>query len=223
MRRSEAVAQVPQGDSRPNLSDEDLVLQVQDGDPLALHPLLERNYQRCLRTALKIVGNREEAEDHVHAALLLAMERIHQFRRSAQFSSWLIKIVINRCRMGFRQRQRWGCFDPGDEIGWAIAAGTRGRTPGPEQEFLERDLWRRVRSEMFRLPKVYREPLFLRYVDDLPLAEVAHRLGVTVTALKSRMFRAQTELRHRLAGEGAHTAIEHRSTGRLVGASRKVA
>ncbi len=194
-------------ESNSNPSDDGLVRQVQSGDPLALHQLLERNYQRCLRTALKMVGNREEAEDQVHSALLLAIERIHQFRHSSQFSSWLIKIVINRCRMGFRQRQRWGSFDPGDEIGWAIAAGARGRVPGPEQEFLERDQWRKVRSEMSFLPKVYREPLILRYVDDLPLPEVADRLGVTVTALKSRMFRAQTELRQRVLSENRRPAI----------------
>ena len=70
--------------------------------------------------------------------------------------------------------------------------------PGPEQDLVARDLVNKVRLEITFLPKVYREPLVLRYVDELPIAEVADRLGVTVTALKSRMFRAQAELRRRL-------------------------
>ena len=189
----------PEGGSAqpPGLGDE-LVRRVQDGDDGALKELMEQNYRRCLRIAMRMMRNREDAEDQVHTAMLAAIERIHQFRHASQFSSWLIQILVNECRMRFRERQRWNTFDPGSELEWAVAAGSRGRVPSTERELVEQDLLASVRLQMGHLPAVYREVLFLRYVEQLSVSEVANRLGVTVPTVKSRVFRAHNELRRRV-------------------------
>ncbi len=59
----------------------------------------------------------------------------------------------------------------------------------------------RVRHEMGLLPAVYREVLSMRYVEQLSVSEVADRLGVTVPTVKSRVFRAHSELRQRMRGQ----------------------
>ena len=187
--------------NNPPRPDEDLARRVQAGDEFALRELIERNYPRCLRIAMRIMRNREDAEDQVHSAMLAAIERIHQFRHAAQFSSWLIQILVNECRMRFRERQRWNTFDPGNEGEWAAAAGSRGRISSSEKDLVERDLWTRVRHEMGLLPAVYREVLSMRYVEQLSVSEVADRLGVTVPTVKSRVFRAHSELRQRMRGQ----------------------
>lgn len=184
--------------SGPARHDDDLARRVQAGDEVALRELIERNYTRCLRIATRIMRNREDAEDQVHSAMLAAIERIHQFRHAAQFSSWLIQILVNECRMRFRERQRWNFFDPGNETEWAAAAGNRGRVSSSEKDLEESDLWTRVRHEMSLLPVVYREVLCMRYLEQLSIPEVADRLGVTVPTVKSRVFRAQLELRRRM-------------------------
>jgi RNA polymerase sigma-70 factor, ECF subfamily len=178
--------------------DEDLARRVQDGDSTALKQLMEQNYRCCLRIAMRMMRNREDAEDQVHTAMLAAIERIHQFRHTSQFSSWLIQILVNECRMRFRERQRWKMFDPGGEVEWAAAAGNRGRVASAEKELMEQDLLCSIRHHMGRLPAVYREVLFLRYVEQLSVTEVANRLGVTVPTVKSRVFRAHNELRQRM-------------------------
>ena len=74
----------------------------------------------------------------------------------------------------------------------------RDDSPSPERNILERDLWEAVKTEMLRLPLVYREAMELRYVAHLSLTDTADRLGVTVATVKSRQFRGGLELRWRM-------------------------
>jgi RNA polymerase sigma-70 factor, ECF subfamily len=180
------------------LADEDLVIYAQQGDQRAFLELVERNYQRCLRLALGIMRNQHDAEDQVQSAILRALQHLDQFRNRAKFSSWLCQIVINECRMRFRERQRTRSIDDPEYGTFRERAQIRDAAPNPEQSLVERDLWDTVKREIQRLPWVYRETLELRYLDDLPLADLADRLGLTVAAVKSRQFRGELELRRRM-------------------------
>ncbi len=184
-----------------HLSDEDLALLAQQGDRQAFLELVDRNYHRCFRLALGIMRNRHDAEDQVQSAFLRALEHLDQFRYRAKFSSWLSQIVINQCRMRFREMQRTRNFEPTEEGERSEMMQLRSTTPCPEQDFLERDLWATVKTEMRMLPTVYREVLVLRYLDQLSLTDMADRLGVTVATVKSRLFRGQIELRRRMVAD----------------------
>ena len=182
------------------LSDEDLAMYAQQGDRRAFLELVERNYQRCFRLALGIMRNQHDAEDQVQNAFLRALQHLDQFRNRARFSSWLCQIVINECRMRFREMQRTRSFDDAEDGTYRERAQIRDAAPNPEQSLVERDLWDAVKREIQCLPWAYREALELRYLDNLPLTDMANRLGVTVAAVKSRQFRGELELRRRMVG-----------------------
>lgn len=181
-----------------SLTDEDLAMCAQQGDRRAFLELVERNYQRCFRLALGIMRNQHDAEDQVQSAFLRALQHLDQFRNRAKFSSWLCQIVINECRMRFREMQRTRSLDKADDDTYPERMQIRDAAPNPEQSLVERDLWDAVKREIQRLPWVYRQTLELRYLDDLPLTEMADRLGLTVGAVKSRQFRGELELRRRM-------------------------
>ena len=184
------------------LADEDLVMYAQRGDKPAFLELVDRNYQRCFRLALGMMRNQHDAEDQVQSAFLRALEHLDQFRYRAKFSSWLGQIVINQCRMRFREMQRTRSLGPSeDSHHQGESVQIRDAAPNPEQGLLERDRWAAVKTEIRLLPTVYREVLVLRYMDHLSLTDMADRLGVTVATVKSRLFRGQIELRRRMVGD----------------------
>ncbi len=180
------------------IRDEDLAVLAQQGDSRAFRELVDRNYLRCFRLALRIMRNQHDAEDQVQGAFLRALEHLDQFRYKAQFSSWLTRIVINQCRMRFRELQRTRPSGTAEDCYPAGSMRISDGAPNAEQDLLERDLWNSVKAEIQLLPSVYREPIVLRYLDHLSLPDLADRLGLTVPAVKSRLVRGQVELRRRM-------------------------
>ena len=181
-----------------HLADEELAMYAQQGDRSAFLELVDRNYKRCFRLACSIMRNQDDAEDQVQNAFARALEHLDQFRYRAKFSSWLCRIVINQCRMRFRETQRTRSVGTAEDCYQHGSVQSRDAAPNPEQALLERDLWDAVKMEIQLLPAVYRKALVLRYVDDLSLQDMADRLGVTVATVKSRLFRGRIELRRRM-------------------------
>ena len=87
-----------------------LVLQAQSGDSAAFSKLIRPYMRKAYHVALRITGNREDAEDAAQQTLLKAYAHIDQFHGDARFSSWLIRIAINEARMKVRKRRSEDCY-----------------------------------------------------------------------------------------------------------------
>lgn len=135
------------------LADEDLAMCAQQGDQRAFLEVVDRNYQRCFRLALRIMRNQHDGEDQVQSAFLRALQHLDQFRYRARFSSWLGRIVINQCRMRFREMQRTRSLGTVQDCKYDESVLIRDAAQNPEQGLLERDLWDAVKTEIRRLPR----------------------------------------------------------------------
>ena len=85
------------GDSNPLIHAEESILvdQARDGDAEAFEQLVQPQMSKAYRVALRITGNREDAEDAIQQALLKAYAHIDQFHSKSRFSTWLLRITIN--------------------------------------------------------------------------------------------------------------------------------
>ena len=83
-------------------SDCDLVERSRQGDTNAFGALLNRHYHQCAKLAEFILRDRAGARDEVQKACCKAFERLDQFQGTAEFATWLSRIVINECRMVLR-------------------------------------------------------------------------------------------------------------------------
>lgn len=83
--------------------DGELVIAAQAGDRDAFTELVRRHQGTCMKLALSVLREREDAEDEVQNALFKAYEHLGQFQRDAKFSTWLSRIVLNQCLMRLRQ------------------------------------------------------------------------------------------------------------------------
>jgi RNA polymerase sigma-70 factor (ECF subfamily) len=163
-----------------------IIDRVLGGDVEAYARLVDRHYDRCARIAVRILGNREDAEEALQDAFLRAFRALGDYEDRERFSAWLTRILVNQCRtMLARTRRREAVFLDVDPRELELAAeGGQGEGAWPD---LERAL--------ARLPVEQREALVLRYADDMTYEEMARVTGAGESALKMRVQRAFVRLR----------------------------
>jgi RNA polymerase sigma-70 factor (ECF subfamily) len=194
-------------------TDLELIDRSRLGDSNAFGELLSRHYHKCAKLAGFILRDREGASDEVQKACWKAFEHLDQYRGTAEFSTWLSRIVVNECRMVLRvnRRTQFVHLDAaGSETGMELPAAAH----DPEYDLMKREMADVVRKEVRHLPTLMRNVVLLRDVEGLPMPEVASRLGVTVAAAKSRLVRARLEMRARVARHFGSNGHHVRSTVR---------
>ena len=175
------------------MAEPDLLLDAaQKGDRVALEALLAQHRKTVFRYGLRYCGSTEDTEDAVQATLWAATRTLRNFRRAAAITTWLFTIVRNECIRMLSHRHRGA--DLADVLREVPAPG---RTP--EDDLATLEVQRLLAGALARLEPNHREVLLLRDVEGLTAPEAAHRLGLTVQALKSRLHRARAQLRAEVA------------------------
>jgi RNA polymerase sigma-70 factor (ECF subfamily) len=179
-------------------TEEDLVAAARGGDVRAFGELFQRHRRSCLKRAKSMMHNRGDAEDEVQNAFWKAFQRLDQYRGEGTFAAWLNRIVENQCLMRIRddRRSRHVYLDETSDSN--IRLELVGRTADPEDELGVDEVVRVLRTEIARIPPLLRNVMLLRDLEQLPITDVAVRLGLSVPAAKSRLMRARVELRSRI-------------------------
>ena len=180
-------------------SDDSLVVCAKTGDAKAFSELVRRYYRTCGNVAYAILRDRHDAEDETQNAVWKAYEHIGQFQSDAKFSTWLTRIVVNQCLMRLRRARRTKLV-PLDETPGNDYRPMELPSPGisPEDEYARQEISVMLRREIARIPPLLRNVFELRDMMQLPMEEVAAKLGISVAAAKSRLLRARIELRERM-------------------------
>jgi RNA polymerase sigma-70 factor, ECF subfamily len=172
----------------PVVSDAELVRLSLAGTPDAFDQLVDRHYDRCLRYAARLLGNREDAEEACQDAFVRAHRALASYAESDRFTAWLYRILINRCR-SYAVRRRGTMEDATDNEVLAILSPSRDAEA--EQLGLRDELSRAIAQ----LDVEQREAFLLKHVDELNYDEISAITGVGVSALKMRVKRACDRLR----------------------------
>jgi RNA polymerase sigma-70 factor (ECF subfamily) len=177
------------------LTDAAIVRRVLTGDTEAFGGLVERHYDRCVRLALHIVGNREDAEDAVQDTFLRAYRYLSGYQERERFAAWLYRILVNQCRSALARRRRVEAPLPD----WERAPVDVDAEQPVEREAMREELARALAL----LPPEQREAVVLKFGEDLTYDEMAAITGTGISALKMRVKRACERLRSLLL-EGTH-------------------
>ncbi len=178
---------------RARLSDNELVERTKSGDVRSYEELVRR-YERLVGRVIYPYAGRDVAvEDLVQETFLRAYDRLSTFNPEYRFKTWLLAIANNLGIDTLRRRREVVEFNP--EVHASV-------TRGPDVDAYEADRARSVRDAVMTLPESYSVPLVLRYAEGLTYAEIAEVIGITVPALKSRLFRARNMLAGRLEEKG---------------------
>jgi RNA polymerase sigma-70 factor (ECF subfamily) len=182
-------------------NEEKLIRAGQRGDHQAVETLFRRYERPLFQTALRVLGNTEDAEDALQDGLLSAYRNLKRFEGRSQFSTWLTRIVINAALMRRRSakaRPAVSLDEPPreDELPAAERFADDGLTP--EQVFANTEIREMLSENLDQLSPLLRTAFVLREVQGYSTGEAAKKLGVTENTLKARLWRARHQLAERL-------------------------
>jgi RNA polymerase sigma-70 factor (ECF subfamily) len=182
-------------------TDRSLLERVRAGDTGGAGELFERYAPALLRFTDRLLSDRSAAEEVTQEVFVKVISRAHQYDGRAEVSSWLFAIAANACR-DRRRRDRRATVVPLDAVGEPVHKGE-----GIESLLSQRERRDAVRSALSALSEEQREALVLARYHGLPYAEIASVLGISVGAVKTRIFRAVEALKDRFSeGEASWNA-----------------
>ncbi len=174
----------------------DLVSRVKRNDPGALDALTRVIRPYVERQLARYPVSDEDRLDLVQSTLLQVIRRIHSFRGDSSFTTWLFRVTANEALMLMRsQRRQRARFVAGLDLEDLSVLPTM-RAPMHDDDpasLAERE--RFVRRALGELPTNYRDVVVAHYHDDLGLHEIAEKLLVSESAVRSRLHRARLRLR----------------------------
>jgi RNA polymerase sigma-70 factor (ECF subfamily) len=158
---------------------------------------------------LRILGNRQDAEDAVQRTFQRAFTKLGRFREDSTFPTWLTRIAINEALMLLRQRRSLRsishCGNDGVEA--PSAFDPPNEHPTPEQLLTKAELQTALLQAVSDLRESLRSVVLLKELQGLTSAETARRLGLTVAAVKARLFHARRFLRRHLERRHEHVFV----------------
>lgn len=167
------------------LDEPTLLVRAQEGDAAAFEALARRHQTALYRLAVRVLGDPVEAEDALQDGLLDAWRRIGRFRGEATFSTWMYRIVTNRCLAALRRRRPVLLYRVDVTV---PAPDTPERAAEVNAGLVE--LGRAVRA----LSDDQRVCWVLRELEGLGYSEIAHITGASEDAVRGRIHRARLRL-----------------------------
>lgn len=185
--------------SDDRLADDRLADRLRAGDTEALGELYDRYASIALATALRVVADRQEAEDVVHDAFVAVWRKIDRFdSERGALRAWLMTVVRNRAIDRVRARRSSIDLDDADERS-LLRSG-----PNPTWELaLRRASASDVRAALSSLPEEQRRAVELAYFEGYTYREVAELTGVPTGTANGRLRLAMAKLRDALSGTTA--------------------
>jgi RNA polymerase sigma-70 factor (ECF subfamily) len=175
-----------------------LVAAAKREDSLAFEILVGRYRQRILNIAFRYTRNREDAEDIVQQSFQKAFVHLRQFEGNSSFSTWLTRIAINEALMWLRRKRVSSEMpiqesDKNNETTQALDFPDSG--PNPEDGCLQRERQQILSAAINELTPGMRTAIELRELGELSTEETARVMGLSVGAVKSRVFHGRRKLR----------------------------
>ena len=179
-------------------SDVSLMAKVAQGDHAAFEELVTRHQYAVVGTVAKMLGNPSEAEDIAQQVFLRLWKSASRYKPTAKFTTYLFTITRNLVFNETRRKSRRGeqSLDEQTED-WHQQFQEEGHNR-PDEQVLQAELQQAVDQAIRGLPDKQRMAVVLRRYEKMPYEEIASVLGISVSAVKSQLFRARTSLRESL-------------------------
>lgn len=188
----------PAGNSDADDEDVRLMQLVSTGDTVAFERLVERHQALVAGTIGRMLGNNADVEDIAQQVFVRVWKSAKRYVPRAKFTTWLLKITRNLVFNELRRRRRHPVTPLQSEPAGEELQLKDERSSGPDAALLEAELRRAIDAAIAELPETQRMAVVLRRYEELSYEQIAEVLEQSVSAVKSLLFRARTELREKL-------------------------
>jgi RNA polymerase sigma-70 factor (ECF subfamily) len=170
-----------------NLDDDfSLIKRFIEGDESTFNNLVQRHKEKVRNIIYLTIGNHDLVDDIAQEVFLTVYKNLNNFRFESQFTTWLYRITVNKCKDHLRKMKIRNIFSPikdsEEELGY---------NPTPDDS----DIKEIVQNAIAKLPEKLRIPLLLKDIEGLSYQEIAESVQCEIGTVKSRIFRAREGLR----------------------------
>jgi RNA polymerase sigma-70 factor (ECF subfamily) len=182
------------------LSDEELILQVQRGHNVCFDILVDRFKVRLFNYLFRMVGDRDEAEELAQETFVRAYIHAEKYKTIAKFSTWLYTIATNLVRNRIRSKRRAPRFlslwnRTGESEGNEKPIDLVDHARQPDVQFNDKELASIINGAIGKIPEKYRTSFVLREINQLSYEEIAAATGLKLGTVRSRINRARNYFR----------------------------
>jgi len=199
-------------------TDLELVQAIKAGDERAFEQMVERYHGRVYSLSYGVLRNAEDAEEATQDTFWTLYRKIGTFDEARKFFSWFYRVALNSAYSRARRRppaptvaieeylprfRSDGHLESVDLRDWSVAV---------EDEAAAKELAGKAHEFIAELPPAYRDVIWMYDVEEMPAADIAEILEISIPAFKSRLHRARLYVRQRLA-EVAGPAPQEKAAG----------
>ncbi len=182
-----------------HLSEHEILQQIRSGKKHLYAQLVERYKDQAMTLAVRVLKNRDDAEEAAQDAFVRAFNALDKFERKAKFSTWLYRIVYNVCLTRLKKKEKQFEFireendvENETEIFPFVL---------PSLEYDNVELLGIIKSLIQELPEKYRAILSLFYFQELSYEEIGQVTELPIGTVKTHLFRARTLLLKQLSSQ----------------------
>jgi RNA polymerase sigma-70 factor (ECF subfamily) len=183
-----------------------IIAKAKEGDRKALAELVTLYSDRIYNLALRILRNREDAEDVLQETFLAVVEKLHTFNEQSSFFTWIYRIATNASLMKIRKkRHRFHeladrpAFDEQEIVDWS---------KNPVRDVQNKEIKKILDKAIGALSDIYRSVFILRDIEQIPIRETAQILNISEENVKIRLRRARLFLREKLSAYFTEREVE---------------
>ena len=179
------------------LDENKLIERASSGDPAAFNRLMEMHEKKMYAVALRMCGNREDAQDCLQEAMLRVYRAISGFKGQSSFGTWVYRITMNTCLDELRRKKNKQntSLDNMLDQGWAPSDDSA----SPEKKVMQNEIRKSIAKGIQELPEDMRSAIIMRDIHGYSYDEIADALNVNVGTIKSRISRGREKLREKLS------------------------
>lgn len=174
--------------------DQEIVQRVLAGEKRAYAELVERYKGKGMTLALRMLKNREDAEEALQDAFVRAFRSLARFEWRSSFSTWFYRIVYNVCSSALSRRGEEVSVSLQEEAEENFRELPDGAT-GPDLQFEDREFREAVAKAIQGLPPAYSGVVTLFFLQEMSYDEIVEITGMPLGTVKARLFRARVLLR----------------------------
>jgi RNA polymerase sigma-70 factor, ECF subfamily len=190
------------------------------GDSAAFEILCKQSASTVFHVARRMMRSNEDAEDVVQESFQLAFIHLKSFKGDSRFSTWLSRIAINAALMKLRKKHRlWDVSldEPAETEQPSSRLDVEDQGLNPEQLYAQKERQRILSEALDELTPGMRKAIQLRELDERSTEETARIMGISVGAVKARVFHGRRKLRERLKRYVGSAWTSGRDASRTIG------
>ncbi|MCX7698871.1 MAG: sigma-70 family RNA polymerase sigma factor [Candidatus Goldbacteria bacterium] len=190
------------------MDEKELIRKIIKGEKEYFREIIKKYKNVIYNHSRNFLRNAQEAEDVTQEIFINIFNNLSRFRGDSKLSTWIYRITVNTCKNKLKQMKRLKANvveeidDENDETRKIIEDIRENEEKEPDNIFKQKNLRNAIYENIKTLPAEQRTVIILRDIDGLSYEEIAKIMKISVPAVKSKLFRARENLRHKLEKEG---------------------